>query len=95
VTFPPSESITIAVNAKLPVVGGVHEMLYGDVVSVPIDTPLAKNCTEVTVAPVLAKAVVVMVAGAPMVRFAPAAGLKILTLGTAAAAVTVTSGDST
>ena len=39
----PAESVTVAVIENVPAAFGVQAKLKGDVVSVPIDVPFAKN----------------------------------------------------
>ena len=45
VVVAPRLSVTTAVIEKLPAIVGTHVTVYGELASVPSDTPLAKNCT--------------------------------------------------
>ena len=76
----------------VPATVGVHAIEYGAVVTgAPMATPLAKNATELMVAPVLALAEAVTVTEGPTVAVALLTGELIATVVTAAAAaVTLT-----
>ena len=58
----PVLSVMVAVIENVPAAFGVHARLYGEVVSVPIGLPFAKNCTFEMVlgAPTVAVAVIVV-----------------------------------
>jgi hypothetical protein len=76
----------------VPATVGVHAIEYGAVVTgAPIETPLAKNATELMVAPVLALAEAETVTAVPTVAVALLTGELMATVVTAAAAaVTLT-----
>ena len=76
----------------VPATVGVHAIEYGAVVTgAPMATPLAKNATELMVAPVLALAEAVTVTEVPTVAVALLTGELMATVVTAAAAaVTLT-----
>ena len=81
----------------VPPTVGVHAIEYGAVVTgAPMETPLAKNATELIVAPVLAVAVAVTVTAVPTVAVALLTGALMATAVTAAAAaVTLTAPEVT
>ena len=89
-------SVTCAVSATAPRAFGVHDTEYGATVAVGrIATPLAKNATCVTVAPVLGEAVAVTWLAALIVTEEPFAGAETATLETLVAAVTGTGVERT
>jgi hypothetical protein len=84
----PRLSVATAVSVVEPAVVGVQATLNGEVVSVPIDVPFAKNCTLEMVALPCGVAVAVIVVRP--VTMAPAAGAVMLTVGDAAGSITDT-----
>jgi len=95
VTKMPAESVTLAVSATEPVAPGVHETVYGAVVTgPPMATPLAKNSTCVTLAPELGDAFADTFVASPRLTVEPAVGDEIATVGTDARAVTETADES-
>ena len=64
----------------MPAIVGVHVAVKGDVVSIPRETPLAKNCTLATL-PSLSPAVAVTVVAMPTPTVAAFAGAVTLAVG--------------
>ena len=84
----PLESSTRAVSDTLPVEVGVHEIVYGGEVTVPmIVVPPSRNCTWEMVAPVPGVAFAVTVVAEFTVIVAPPEGAVIVAVGAAAVAV--------
>lgn len=72
----------MAVNENVPVAVGVQVAAYGNVVSEPSETPLAKNCTLAIVFPApTAAAFAVMVWAALTATAEPVVGALIVTVG--------------
>lgn len=87
VTATKLESVAVAVSATDSALAGIHETENGAVVSMPIETPFAKNCTLATLSGAPAVAVAFTFTAVPATREAEAAGALIETVG---AATTVT-----
>ena len=88
VAVTPIGSVTVAVRETAPALVGVHEKLKGEVVLVPRETALAKNCTLATV-PSGDEALTVIVVVALSATAALAAGEEIEMEGVIAVALTV------
>ena len=86
-------SVARAVRIAGPGVLGVQTIEKGEVVSVPMGVPFARNCTLMTDNPAPAVALALTVTLAPTAKDWPAVGAVIATVGVATVTLTVTGAE--